>query len=127
MSGLAPGALAPRAPERPAPRRRVREASAAVETARSGAALDELQLLSRARRTLATDPALALTLIDQHERRFASGAMDQEREVIAVEALVRLGRLADARSRAQRFAREHAGSVYLGRMQAILSPAAGSP
>jgi len=96
-------------------------APAAGAPARPAGQLDEIQLLSRARRALANDPGLALALADQHRRRFASGSMDQEREVIAVHALVSLGRLADARGRAQLFAREHPGSVYVGRMREILS------
>jgi len=50
--------------------------------------------------------------------------MDQEREVIAVTALVDLGRVPDARLRAERFAREHAGSAYVGRIQRILEKSA---
>ena len=53
--------------------------------------------------------------------------MDQEREVIAVNALVNLGRTGEARERAERFARDHAGSAYAARMQSILARAAAQP
>ena len=64
---------------------------------------EELRLLSRAHSALALDPAFALTLAHEHRRRFPSGSMDQEREVIAVSALMALGRVDDARQAADRF------------------------
>jgi hypothetical protein len=81
----------------------------------------ELRLLARAHRIAADEPAVALALADEHARRFPAGLMDQEREMIAVTALVKLGRIAEARQRAERFAREHAGSAYLERMRGILA------
>jgi hypothetical protein len=53
--------------------------------------------------------------------------MGEEREVIAVNALVNLGRTVEARERAERFARDHAGSAYAARMQSILARAAAQP
>jgi hypothetical protein len=88
---------------------------------------EELRLLARAQKALALDPAFALTLAHEHRRRFPSGSMDQEREVIAVNALVNLGRTGEARERAEHFAREHAGSAYAARMQSILARAAAQP
>jgi len=82
----------------------------------------ELRLLARAQRALAGDPALAFALAGEHEHRFSSSAMDQEREVIAVSALQGLGRSAEASRRAERFARQHPGSAYLARMRAIAAP-----
>jgi hypothetical protein len=83
---------------------------------------EELRLLSRAHSALALDPAFALTLAHEHRRRFPSGSMDQEREVIAVSALMALGRVDDARQAADRFARDHAGSAYVARIRAIVTP-----
>jgi len=88
---------------------------------------EELRLLARAQKALALDPAFALTLAHEHRRRFPTGSMDQEREVIAVNALVNLGRTGEARERAERFARDHAGSAYTARMQSILARAAAQP
>jgi hypothetical protein len=85
---------------------------------------EELRLLARAHRALAGDPALALTLAAEHERRFPLPSMDQEREIITITALVDLGRTAEARQRAERFAREHPGSAYVGRIQTILGRSA---
>ena len=82
----------------------------------------EIALLERANRALTMSPALALSLIEEHEHRFPSSPMDQERELIAVTALVRLGRVADARQLAEHFAQRHPGSAYVGRIQSILEP-----
>src|SRR5690606_4034242 len=63
----------------------------------------EAELLERARRALAQDPKRALALTRQHQARFPKGLLTQEREVIAIEALRRLGREQDAKQRAGTF------------------------
>jgi hypothetical protein len=83
---------------------------------------EELRLLARAQHVLAADPAQALALAAEHERRFPVSAMDQERDVIAVTALLGLGRSTEARRRADRFAREHPGSAYSARIRSIVLP-----
>ena len=50
-------------------------------------------------------PTKSLALADEHAARFPAGVLAQEREVIAIEALVRLGRMKEARARAQRLFR----------------------
>jgi len=83
---------------------------------------EEVALLERANRALAKSPALALTLAEEHARRFPSSGMDQEREVIAITALVDMGRRSEAQRRAGRFYRAHAGSVYQARIDDALAP-----
>jgi len=72
----------------------------------------ELALLRAARAALAADPAGALRLTDRHAQRFPAGVLREEREVIAIEALARAGRQADARARADRFAASFPSSVH---------------
>jgi hypothetical protein len=119
----------PRAPATGHIRRAI--TSTAATGARAPASNDgeseELRLLARAQKALTLDPPFALTLAHEHQRRYPSGSMDQEREVIAVSALVKLGRTAEARERAERFSRDHAGSAYAARMQSILAGAAAQP
>jgi hypothetical protein len=62
---------------------------------------EELVLLRAANRALASDPASALGLLDQHRERFASGQLATDREVVRVLALCALGRSAEARSAAE--------------------------
>jgi hypothetical protein len=83
---------------------------------------EEFSLLERANRALAKSPALALSLTDEHAQRFPKSEMGQEREVIAITALVDLGQRSEAQKRAGRFSREHAGSVYQGRIDKALTP-----
>jgi hypothetical protein len=61
---------------------------------------DELSLLRAAQAQLASAPALALETLAEHQRHFPQGALAQEREVLAVDALLSLGRFAEARVRA---------------------------
>ena len=83
---------------------------------------EELRLLARAHRALPADPALALALAAEHQRRFPNGSMDQEREIIRGHGAGRfLGRTPEARLRAERFARDHADSAYVGRIRSILA------
>ena len=84
---------------------------------------DELSILHRAQQALRVNPALALSLSARHEREFTTGALAQEREVIAIDALLRLGRTADAEARAQRFEAKYAGSAHARRVQQLLDDA----
>jgi hypothetical protein len=58
-------------------------------------------LLLRARR--AVDPATALALTNEHQTLFPTGRLGEERERIAIDALLQLERRAEARQRAERF------------------------
>jgi hypothetical protein len=78
----------------------------------------EAEYLERARGSLGKSPALALALANQHRSRFPYGVLGQEREVIAIEALKRLGRGAEAERRASDFARRYPGSAYSKKLDA---------
>ncbi len=81
---------------------------------------EEYKLLRSARGALSTDPSRALTLTDEHKRRFSGGMLSQEREAIAIEALARVGRRAEAATRLARFARQFPNSPYRGRLEGML-------
>jgi hypothetical protein len=103
-------------------------AAAAVSSAAATAQV-ELQLLARAQAALDTDAGRALAITSDHERQFPHGALVQEREVIAIEALLRLGRRAEAAARAARFRRLYPTSVRERRIDVLLgtSPLGGKP
>jgi hypothetical protein len=82
----------------------------------------EAALLEQARRALVTDPSLTLAILSEHERRFPRGMLGVEREVLAVEALVRAGRWGDAEGRANRLRVRVPGSLYEERLRRILMP-----
>ncbi len=77
----------------------------------------EVDLLQRAR---AAGPAEALAIVREHEQRFPDGALVQEREVIAVGALIGLGRASEARARAARFVERFPRSAYRPRIDALV-------
>lgn len=84
----------------------------------------EVQLLQRAQDALDRSPAQALDLISRHAARFPGSGLGQEREVIAVDALVRLGHVGEARARAAAFAARFPTSAHLRRLAALV-PSAG--
>ena len=79
----------------------------------------EVHLLQRAQSALGASAASALALTDEHARRFPGGALAQEREFIAVSALLSLGRTADAKGRAARLLERFPGSAYRGRLESL--------
>jgi hypothetical protein len=93
-----------------------------ASTAPSAAPLvDPAELLERARAALRRRPAESLALIERHRREFLQGPLEQEREVIAIEALVRLGGTDEARERAGRFRRLFPSSIHLRHIDVLLS------
>lgn len=81
----------------------------------------ELALLDAAQASLTTRPGEALALCEQHRRQHASGSLAQEREVIALDALLRLGQRAEAERRAAAFHAAHPGSGHARRIDALLA------
>lgn len=71
-------------------------------------ASDSLDPLQRAERELPENPSRALELALRDE--LSSNRLDEQRDVVIIEALVKLGRMAEARERAARFLRIFPGS-----------------
>jgi hypothetical protein len=80
----------------------------------------EIQLLQRAQDALGSAPSQALDLVNRHAARFPGAALGQEREVLAIDALVRLGRVSEARARAAAFAARFPASAHLHRLEALV-------
>jgi len=78
-------------------------------------------LLLRARRALATDPSLALSLAQEHLRLAPAGRLAPERDVIAIEALGALGRATEARAGAERFVARWPESAHRPRVERWLA------
>jgi TolA-binding protein len=78
----------------------------------------EADLLEQARAALkAGDSARALQRASEHAKRYPRGVLVQEREVLAIQALRRLGRDAEADRRADAFARAYPGSAFQRKLQ----------
>jgi hypothetical protein len=68
------------------------------------------------------DSAAALAAVVEHEKKYPAGAHAEEREALAVQALARAGRTADAKARAERFHQRFPGSFFTS----IVDNAAGA-
>ena len=82
----------------------------------------EMDLLRRAQDALSSDPKRALALCEVHKDHFANGTFTQEREVIAIDALLRLGRRKEAETRAERFDKAYPTSAHRRRIDSLLAP-----
>ncbi|HJL14724.1 MAG TPA: hypothetical protein RMH99_03655, partial [Sandaracinaceae bacterium LLY-WYZ-13_1] len=83
--------------------------------------LSEAELLARAQAAVARSPRRALHWTARHRRAFPAGALTQEREVLAIDALSRLGRQSSARPRAEAFLRRHPRSAHAGAVRRMLA------
>ncbi|HKP57187.1 MAG TPA: hypothetical protein VJV78_10715 [Polyangiales bacterium] len=81
----------------------------------------ELQLLMRARRVVRSAPARALALTSEHAAQYPSGAFAEEREVLAIEALRRLGQQREATERAKAFGARFPRSAHRERVEGALA------
>ena len=118
----------PTTPARPSPASPAPARAAPVAPA-TAAPSTEASLVQRARSALEADPAQALALADEADDRFPSGALVEERQVVAIEALVRLGRVDEARTRGSHFLRRFPASVHQRRVETLLGadPGTASP
>jgi hypothetical protein len=107
-------------PHRTAPRVN-RSAPVAQGSADPGA---ELALLRRAKADARSAPAHALELVAEHESRFPNGVLVEEREVIAIEALLASGQRAASEARAARFFARFPNSAHARRVRALLEQGA---
>lgn len=88
---------------------------------------DELSLIERAQHALSNDPSGALALVEEHERRYGDRLLAQEREVIAVVALSKLGRSIEVQARAERFIQRFPGSAHVARVRRLAVAAERKP
>lgn len=106
---------------------RVAPSVVATEPEASEAPVDslaqEVSLVERARGALGSNPAEALTLTREHAARFPSGQLTMEREIVAIEALGKLGRRGEARSRAEALLKGAHGSLYEDRIRNLIPEA----
>jgi hypothetical protein len=112
-------------PARPTSTARQPVASRAVDhvggpLAENTVVLSEVELLKQARSTLGPNPLEAFVLTERCRSQYPNGSFSQEREYIAISALVRLGRTDEARSRASLFRMRYGNSAYLPRLERML-------
>lgn len=88
---------------------------------------NELALVQRAEASVTSNPAQALAFAEQHARAFPNGEYVQEREVIAVTALARLGRSDEALSRARSLVRQFPRTPYAARLTEAVGAMTAEP
>ncbi len=81
------------------------------------ATVSELELIRRAEESFPADPERTLALAADHARAYPAGQFVQEREVLAVEALARLGRHDDATRRARAVVERFPRTPYATRLE----------
>ncbi|MCL2449862.1 MAG: hypothetical protein FWD17_13025 [Polyangiaceae bacterium] len=87
----------------------------------------EIALLRAAQERLRTNPAAALALTGEHAARYPSGMLAQEGAVIAIEALVRLGRKDEARQRAAELLRTAPRTAHRRRVEELVGALSTTP
>lgn len=88
--------------------------NAVVATKATGNLAAERRLLAVARTALGrSNGADALASCNEHERQFPKGELAEEREAIAIQALVQSQRAGEARDRANRFRQSYPKSILL--------------
>lgn len=109
--------LVPTLPPNFRPPSRTSEASADARQARLSA---EMRLLQQARAILSEDAVGALGLLDQHREHYPDGALAEEREAYALEALVRLRQNDRAERRYLDFRTNYPQSAFIPRLERIM-------
>jgi hypothetical protein len=91
----------------------------ASAAARAATLTEELTAIDRARLALAKgDARRTLDELEAYDRRFPSGRLQIEAEVMRIDALAKVGRKDAARQRAEAFLRRHPNSVLATRVRA---------
>jgi hypothetical protein len=119
-----PPAAAPEPPSLPEPRRAPAASAAHVAPAAASSSEDalagETKLLNRAHAAMATDPRQAYAFASEHAKRYPRGQLAAERELILVQALVKLGRAREAEARGRALRKSAPSSIYGERLDTIL-------
>jgi hypothetical protein len=114
---------------KPQPRRARRTTPATAHTTRASLPQPEVELalLRRAQAVLHNHPAAAFELAEQHASDYPHGIFAQEREILAIEALLKQHKRSLALARAQQFIDRYETSPYAMRVQALLEQTPRGP
>jgi hypothetical protein len=81
--------------------------------------LEEAELLEKARSLVGSSPAASLKLTADHARQFPRGRLVAEADLLAAQALLRLGDVAGAKSRAQASLKRYPSGIYARQLREI--------
>ena len=109
-----PGAMAERPPSQAAATRRTHGVPIAAELR------DQIEFIDAARAALSVGAdRRALELVGHYQEKYPAGSFRPEATALKVEALMKIGREAEARALAERFVAEHRGSLLATRVAEI--------
>jgi len=83
----------------------------------------EVPLIDAGRAELATAPSRALALLETHRREFPHGQLAAEREFLAVQALLQMNHMAEAKKRATELENHYPTSSYAARAVRLIEDA----
>jgi len=86
----------------------------------------EVPLIDAGRSELATAPSRALAALETHRREFPHGQLAAEREFLAVQALVQMNRIGDAKKRAEELSTRYPTSSYAARASRLIQDVEGA-
>src|SRR6185295_6231362 len=99
-------------------------APAPVEAPRPNDSLArEVPLIDAGRAELATAPSRALAVLETHRREFPHGQLAAEREFLAVQALLQMNHMAEAKKRATELENHYPTSSYAARAVRLIDDA----
>jgi hypothetical protein len=75
--------------------------------------------MERLRQEVRASPAAALAGADQAEARYGESPLAEERRALAIQALVGLGRIGEARSRAYQFLDRYPNGPFTAEIQSL--------
>jgi hypothetical protein len=99
----------------------VTASASATESASSGPVRSEIEILKEAAGARG-NPGRMLELVNEHARQHPKGMLGQEREMLRIEALVGLGKRAEAKALADAFRKGNPSSAYAERLNQIVPP-----
>lgn len=125
LSDAVPAEAAPEAQtpaeDEPAPAASGRQAAPAAAPSSSEDALaGEAKLLNQAHAAMSSDPRQAYAFASAHAKRYPRGQLAAERELIMVQALVKLGRVREAETRGRALRKSAPSRIYGERLDTIL-------
>jgi len=91
---------------------------------------EETALMVRIRKEVRSDPQTAVALADEGEKRFPDSLLREEREALAIDALINLQKMGSARGRADFFLRRYPNgkySAHVGNMTGVHVTPSGPP
>jgi hypothetical protein len=103
-------------------RPRQKQPAVAARSSGPASAPEDAQMLQAARASMVADPNRALALTDEHASAFSGSPLTEERTALRIEALVGLGRSADAARELEKLELLYPRSPYRQRLRALITP-----